>query len=156
MHISRQFFVRKQAQATLIAAMCVDLGYVALPTALYLQRFLVHVLSIEVHVCVRCDSAVDFTDKKVVSVVVIFKIEVTHDFSVTQQGIRISLGVLSTSRVLEESFLHHATVADGCLHRRVEQNFRFGGIISLKFKCPSNSKNPSRPQSCPAQELCPT
>ena len=35
-------------------------------------------LSFEVHACY--DSAVDFTGKTVVSVVVIFKIEVTHDF----------------------------------------------------------------------------
>ena len=70
MHINRQFFGRIhdiQAQAILIATMhgvgisCVDLGHVAF----YWQRFLV--LSIEVRA--YCDSAIDFTDKKMVSVV---------------------------------------------------------------------------------------
>ena len=37
-----------------------------------------------------CDSAVDFTDKKVVSVVVIFKIEVARDSYVPEQRIRPS------------------------------------------------------------------
>ena len=126
---------------------------------IYLQRILV--LSVEVRAC--CDSAVDFIDKKVVSVVVIFKIDVARDFSVTQQGISISLGVLSTVRVLEEGSLRSATVAVGCLHRRVEPNFRFRLKISLslKLKCPSTSRRPSlkipcRLQSCPAQEICPT
>ena len=34
-------------------------------------------------------------------------------------------GCLSTSRVIEESLLRRATVADGCLHCRAESNFRF-------------------------------
>ena len=55
---------------------CVDLRLVALPTALYLQRSLF--LSFEERAC--CDSAVDFTSKEVVSVVVVFKIEVARDF----------------------------------------------------------------------------
>ena len=38
-------------------------------------------LSFKVRAC--CDSAVDFTGKKVVSVVAIFKIEVARDFYVT-------------------------------------------------------------------------
>ena len=75
-----------------------------------------------------CDSAVDFTGTKGVSVVVIFKIEVIRDIYVTKQRISTSLGVLLISRVLEESRLpppRGCTVADGCLHRRAESNFRF-------------------------------
>ena len=108
MHISRQFCVRKQDQAILIESMhdvgisCVHLGHVALPTALYLQRILV--LSIEARVC--CDSAADFIGKKVVSVVVIFKIDIARDFSVIQQKIMsISLGVSLTFRVLSRGKL---------------------------------------------------
>ena len=48
-------------------------------------------LSFEVRAC--CDSAVDFTGRKVVSVVVIFKIEVTCDFYVPKQRISTSWGV---------------------------------------------------------------
>ena len=72
MLISWQFFVRKQDQANLIERMhdlgisCVDLGHVALPTALYLERFLL--LLIEVRAC--CDSTVDFISKKGVYVVI--------------------------------------------------------------------------------------
>ena len=47
--------------------------------------------SFEVLAC--CDSAVDFTGKKVVFVVVIFKIEVARDFYVTKQRISTSCGV---------------------------------------------------------------
>ena len=56
----------QQAQAILVATMhdvgirCVDLGHVALPAALYLHRFLV----LLIEVCACCDSAVDFTGKK--------------------------------------------------------------------------------------------
>ena len=56
----------QQAQAILIATMhdvgirCVHLRHIALPTALYLHRFLV--LSIEVRAC--HDSAVNFTGNK--------------------------------------------------------------------------------------------
>ena len=46
---------------------------------------------IEVRAC--CDFAVNVTGKKVVSIVVIFNIEVASYFSVTQQGISVSLGV---------------------------------------------------------------
>ena len=46
------------------------------------------ILSFEVRAC--CDSALDFTGKKVVSVVVIFNIEVARDFYVTKQRISTS------------------------------------------------------------------
>ena len=81
-------------------------------------------LSFEVRA--SCDSAVDFTSKKVVSVVAIFKIEVARDFYATKQRISTSWGVrLLTSRVLQEGSLRRVTVADGCLHRHAESNFRF-------------------------------
>ena len=48
-------------------------------------------LSFEVRACY--DSAVNFTGKKVVSVVVVFKIEVARDFYVTKQRISTSRGV---------------------------------------------------------------
>ena len=115
-----------------------------------------------------CDSAVDVTGDKVVFVVV------TRNFSVTTQGISISSGVSSTSRVLEESSLCHARY--GCrrlpLHRRAEHNIRLGHIIVAQTQVSVHSKltfpikilvasnhallNPCRLQSCPAQELCPT
>ena len=93
----------RQAQVILTATMhdvgihCVDLCwavlYVALRTALYLQRYLVSLNSFEVDLPACYDSAVDFTGKKVVSVVVIFKIELARDFYVTKQRISTSWGV---------------------------------------------------------------
>ena len=86
----------RQAQVTLTATMhdvgirCVDLRLVALPTALYLQRYPVF-LSFEVRD--RCDSAVDLTGKKVVSVVVVFKIEIARDFYMKQARNQHFLGV---------------------------------------------------------------
>ena len=65
------------------------------PCQLGMLRFQLHFtcsatlfLSFEVRAC--CDSAVDFTGKKVVSIVVIFKIKVVGDFYVTKQRISIS------------------------------------------------------------------
>ena len=103
-------------------------------------------LSFEVHACY--DSAVDFTGKKVVSVVVIFKIEVTRDFYVTKQRISTSWGCLSTSRLLEESSLRRAMVADGCLHRRELRGFK----LSLRT-CRSNSLSFHFTQTFPEKVL---
>ena len=58
---------------------CVDLGHVALQ--LHFTRSATLFLSFEVRAC--CDSAVNFTGKKVVSVVAIFKIQVAIDFYMT-------------------------------------------------------------------------
>ena len=80
-----------------------------------------------------------------VSVVVIFKIEVARDFYVTKQRISTSWGCLSTSRLLEESSLRRVTVADGCLHRRAESNFRF--VPVAQTQCPSTSRKPSLKKS---------
>ena len=126
--------------------------HVALPTALYLQRILV--LLIDVHAC--CDFAVDFIGNKVIYVVVIF----ISTLPMIHQGISISLAVLSTFRVFEESSVRRATVPDGCLHFHAEPNFPFRLKVSLplKLKCPSTSrrpylKNPFRLQSCLAQAI---
>ena len=122
----REQTLPRQAQVVLTATKhavgirCVDLGHVVLQLHFTCSTLL---LSFEVRAC--CDSAVDFTGKKVVSVVAIFKIEVGHDFYVTRQRIMHFLGCFSTSRELEESSLCRFTVADGCLHRRAESNFRF-------------------------------
>ena len=68
--------LRRQAQVILTATMhdfgihCVDLGLVALP---HFTCSATLFLSFKVRAC--CDSAVDFTGKKVVFVFVIFKIE---------------------------------------------------------------------------------
>ena len=69
-------------------------------------------LSFEVRACY--DSAVDFTGKKVVSVVVIFKIEVARDFYVTKKRISTSRGVcrlLGCSRRAPSAALRLPTVA---------------------------------------------
>ena len=61
-----------------------------------------------------CDSAVDFTGKRVVSVVVIFKIEVARDFYVTKQRISTSWGVcrrLGCSKTAPSAALRWLTVA---------------------------------------------
>ena len=91
---------------------CVDLGLQLLRLQLHFTCSATLFLLFEVHACY--DSAVVFTGKKVISVVVIFKIEVARDFYVTKQRISISWGCLSTSqsRLLEESSLRRATV--GC------------------------------------------
>ena len=152
-----QALVRKQAQGILIATMhdvgirCVDLRHVALPTALYLQCG--PVLSTEVRACcvLYCrlhrhwqESGFRRYD---------LEIEVARDFSVTQQGISLSLGVSLTSRVLKESFPRRASY--GCrrllLHRHAKPNFRFGGIIfaqtqvSFRFKLTFPKKSLSSP-----------
>ena len=98
-------------------------------------------LSFEVRAC--CDSAVDFTGKKVVSIVVIFQIEVACDFYVTKQKNQRFLWCLSTSQVLEESYLSDAV---GCLHCRAESNFLF--VPVAQTQCPSTSRRPSLKSPC--------
>ena len=68
---------------------CVDLGHVALQLHFTCSATLF--LSFEVRAC--CESAGDFTGKKVVSVVAIFKIEVARDFYKTKQRTCTSWGV---------------------------------------------------------------
>ena len=136
----------RQAQVVLTATMhavgisCVDLGHVALQLHFTCSATLF--LSFEVRAC--CDSAVDFTGKKVVFVVAIFKIEVARDFYVTKQRI-IFPGVFFDFSELEESSLRRATVADGCLHRRAQSNFRF--VPVPQTQCPSTSRRPSLKKS---------
>ena len=90
----------------------VALGLVALPTALYLKRYLVSFVrgTCVLRLCCR------FHRQECGYVVVIFKIEVARDFYVTKQRNSTSWGCLSTSRLLEESSssLRGAAVADGC------------------------------------------
>ena len=86
----------RQAQVDLTLTMH-DVGIHCVDMTSGLLRFQLHFtcsatlfLSFEVR---ECDSAVDFTSKKVVSVVAIFKIEVARDFYVTKQRICTSCGV---------------------------------------------------------------
>ena len=93
-------------------------------------------LSFKVRAC--CDSAVDFTGKKVVFVLVIFNIEVARNFYVTEQRISIPWGLsISRVRVLAEleSSLRRATVADGCLRMNCisARNQTFASYLSLKL-----------------------
>ena len=142
----REQTLPRQAQVVLTATMhavgirCVDLGHVALQL-----HFTCSTLLLLFEVRAYCDSAVDFTGKKVVSVVAIFKIEVAHAFYVTRQRIMHFLGCFSTSRELEESSLCRFTVADSCLHRRAESNFRF--VPVAQTQCPFTSRRPSLKKS---------
>ena len=106
----------RQAQVVLTAIMhdvginCVNLRHV--PLQLHFTCSATLFLSFEVRAC--CDSAVDFKSKKVVSVVVIFKIEVARDFYVTKQRISTSWGVcrlLRCSRRAPSAALRLPTVA---------------------------------------------
>ena len=107
----------RQAQVILTATMhdvvihCVDMTLGLLRFQLHFTCSATLFLSCEVRAC--CDSAVDFTGKKVVSVVVIFKIEVARDFYVTKQRISTSWGVcrlLSCSRRAPSAALRLLTV----------------------------------------------
>ena len=89
---------------------CVDLGHVAFQ--LHFTRSAILFLSFEVRTC--CDSAVDFTGKKVVSVVAMFKIEVALDFYMTKPRISTSWGVcrlLGCSRRVPSAAVRLPTVA---------------------------------------------
>ena len=55
------------------------------------------------------------------------------------------LGVFFDFSELEESSLRRATVADGCLHRRAQSNFRF--VPVGQTQCPSTSRRPSLKKS---------
>ena len=96
-------------------------------------------LSFEVRAC--CDSAVDFTGKKVVSVVAVFEIEVTRNFYMTKLSKESALPVLVDFSVARGASLRHATVADGCLHCREESNFSF--VPVAQTQCPSTSRRPA-------------
>ena len=93
-----------------------DVGIRCVDMNLGLLRFQLHIicgatlfLSFEVRAC--CDSALDFTGKKVVSVVVI---EIARDFYVPKQRISTSWGVcrlLGFSRRAPSAALRRLTVA---------------------------------------------
>ena len=122
-----------------------DVGIRCVDMTLGLLRFQLHstcsgtlFLSFEVRAC--CDSAVDFTGRKVVSVVVIFKIEVACDFYVPKQRISTSWGVcrlLGCSRKAPSAALQLLAHE---LHRRAESNFRF--VPVAQTQCPSTSGRP--------------
>ena len=140
----------------------------AVLTCIGLLRFQLHFtcgatlfLSFEVRTC--CDSAVDFTGKKVVSVVAIFKKSKSPVIFTCQSkesalpgvfvDFSVARGELPPPRYGCWQLLAHE------LHRRTESNFRF--VPVAQTQCPSTSRRPSlkspcRLQSCPAQELSST
>ena len=130
-----QFFVRKQASfATMhdVGIPCVDFGYVALPTAQVTCSPTLFFWSRHVRAAY---SAVDFTDtgKKLSG----FRrydleIKVACDFSVTQKRISISLGVSSTSWVLEESSPAALAMATAATARGTK-------LLLWMYHCRSNS-----------------
>ena len=105
---------------------CVDMTFGLLRFQLHFTCSANFFLSFEVRAC--CDSAVDFTGKKVVSVVVIFKIEVARDFYVTNQRISTSWGVcrlLGCSRTALSAALRLRPVACAWIASgHAESNFR--------------------------------
>ena len=127
LHVWTDLAPPRQAQAILTATMHhVDMTLGLLRFQLHFTCNAILFLSFEVRAC--CDSAVDFTDKKVVSVVVIFKIEVARDFYLPEQRISTSWGIcrlLGCSR-------RAASAALRCwrLHRRAESNASY---LSLKL-----------------------
>ena len=167
---ARQFFVRKQAQEIFTATMhdvgirCADLGHVALPLWLHFTWSGTLFLSLEADVraaSLRLCCQIHRQAKWFPSTSLGLLTSKSPVISATKQRISTSwVLTLSTSRdrVLEESSLRRATVANGCLHRRVESNCRFVYVsktqVSIHAKLPW--KSPCRFQSCPPQELCPT
>ena len=135
---------------------CVNLGHVALQRHFTCSATSALFLSFEVRAC--CDSVVDFTGKKVVSVVAIFKIEVTRDFYVTKQRISTSWVVcrlLGCSRRPPSAALRLLTVA--CIATR---NQTFASYLSLKLSVlPFRANLPWKIpclQSSHVQQLCST
>ena len=83
------------------------------------------------------DSAVGFTGKKVVSVVVIFQIEVARDFQKSALPVVFADFSGAGGELLPTRF--------GCLHRRAESNFRF--VPVAQTHCPFTSHRPSLKKS---------
>ena len=144
--------LRRQAQVILAATMhdvgihCVDLGLVALPW-LHFTCSATLFLSFKVRAC--CDSAVDFTGKKVVFVVVIVKIEVavistwlSEDSALPGVFVDFSgaRGELPPPCYGRWRLLAHE------LHRRTESNFRF--VPVAQTQCPSTSRGPFLKSPC--------
>ena len=140
----------------------------AVLTCIGLLRFQLHFtcgatlfLSFEVRTC--CDSAVDFTGKKVVSVVAIFK----------KSKSPVIFTCLSKESALPGVFVDFSVARGelpppryGCwrllaheLHRSTESNFRFVPVAQTQYPSTSGRpslKSPCRLQSCPAQEFSST
>ena len=107
---------------------CVDMTFGLLRFQLHFTCSATLFLSFEVRTC--CDSAVDFTGKKVVSVVVILKSKSpVISTSLSKESALSGVFVDFSGRLLEESSLRRVTVADCALahelHRLAESNFRF-------------------------------
>ena len=136
--------------------------------ALGVLRFQLHftcgaTLFLSSEVCACCDSAVDFTGKKVVSVVVIFKkIEVARDFCVPGQIISTSWGVcrlLGCSRRAPSAALRLLTVACAWIAspHGIKLSLRTCRLNSVSFHFTQTFlESPCCLQSCPAQELSST
>ena len=141
--LPRQAEVFWLQQCTVLVSAVLTFGMLGFPTARHFSTCNATLfLSFEVRGC--CDSAVEFTGKKVVSDVVIFQIEVARDFYMTQQRISAFCGVcrlLKFSGAREEL----PPTRFGCLHRRAESNFRF--VPVAQTECPSTSRRPSLKKS---------
>ena len=139
----------RQAQVILTATMhdvgihCVHFGLVALPTALYLQRYLVSFVrgTCVLQLCCRFHRQesgfrrCDLSKSPVISTWLSKESALPGmfvDFSVAR-------GEFPPPR---------ARVADGCLHRREESNFRF--VPVAQTQCPSISRRPSQKKSLPS------
>ena len=139
LHVWTDLAPPRQAQAILTATMH-DAGIRCVDMTLGLLRFQLYsmhtcsgtlFLSFEVRAC--CDSAVDFTGRKVVSVVVIFKIEVACDFYVPKQRISASWGVcrlFGCSRKAPSAALRLLAHDWSCIAAR---NQTFASYLSLKL-----------------------
>ena len=125
-----------------------ELGLVALPTALYLLRYLV---SFVLGTCVlrlccrfhRQESGLRRCD--------LYNIEVARDFFVPKQRISTSWGVcrlVGCSRRAPSAALQWRLLAHE-LHRRAESNFRF--VPVAQTQCPSTSRRPFLKSPCRLQ-----
>ena len=118
----------ESAVLTCIGLLCFQLHFICGATLF---------LSFEVRRPMCCDSAVDFTGKKVVSVVAIFK-KSKSPVLFTCPGKESALpGVFVdfSFRLLEGSSLRRVTVADGCLRMNciAARNQTFASYLSLKL-----------------------
>ena len=150
----------QQAQVILTATMhdvgihCVDLGLVALPTAALLAAL-------------PCFFRSWYMRAKT-----LLSISQAREWFPSLWSLKSKSPVISTwlrkesalpgvfvdfkARLLEESSLRRATVADGCLHRRELRGFNFRFVPVAQTQCPSTSRRLSLKSPCRLQlESCP-